>query len=224
MNRHLFAIAFAALTVSVIADPQPAADAPGWKPLIAADLSDVDFTPGVWTVENGVFTASKDEALWTKTEHENYFLDVEFKTAPGTNSGVIVHSTDTKNWIPKAIEIQIADPFADKWAKAAPTWHGGGIFGHLAPSKQMFRKPGEWNRMTILAKGRMVKVWVNGEVTAEMDMDKWTDAKKNPDGSDIPSWLPVPVAKIPSKGKIGFQGKHGDATVWFRNVRIKAAE
>ena len=87
----------------------------------------------------------------------------------------------------------------------------------------MFFRFDEWNRMTILAKGRTIKVWVNGEVTAEMDMDKWTDAKKNPDGSDIPSWLGIPAAKLPAKGKIGLQGKHGDATIWFRNVRIKDA-
>ena len=224
MYRSLLVLAIASFTLPVIADPQPAADGPGWKPLIAADLSDATYSAGVWTVENGVITASKDEALWTKSEHENYLLDLEFKTAPGTNSGVIVHCTDTKNWIPNSLEVQIADPFADKWAKAAPTWHGGGIFGRLAPAQQLVKKPGEWNRMTILAKGRTLKVWVNGGMTADMDMDKWTDPKKNPDGSDIPSWLSIPAAKLPAKGKIGLQGKHGDATVWFRNVRIKAAE
>jgi hypothetical protein len=27
---------------------------------------------------------------------------------------------------------------------------------------------------------------------------------------------------LPTKGRIGLQGKHGDATVWFRNIRINA--
>jgi hypothetical protein len=87
----------------------------------------------------------------------------------------------------------------------------------------MTKRPGEWNRMIILAKGRHVKVWLNGELTADMDMDKWTEVKKNPDGSDIPGWLSNPAATLPAKGRIGLQGKHGDATVWFRNVRLSAA-
>lgn len=54
-----------------------------------------------------------------------------------------------------------------------------------------------------------------------MDMAKWTLARTNPDGSEIPAWLTVPLAEVPTKGRIGFQGKHGDAPIWFRNIRIK---
>jgi predicted outer membrane repeat protein len=64
-------------------------------------------------------------------------LDLEFKNDNGTNSGGVIHCTDTATWIPKSVEVQIADPFADKWTKADKTWHGGGIFGHLAPAKQI---------------------------------------------------------------------------------------
>gem|GEM_PF-5186200 len=39
----------------------------------------------------------------------------------------------------------------------------------------------------------------------------------------IPPWLSKPVATLPAKGRIGLQGKHGDATVWFRNVRLSPA-
>jgi hypothetical protein len=87
----------------------------------------------------------------------------------------------------------------------------------------MTKRPGEWNRMLVLAKGRQIKVWLNGELTADMDMDKWKEVKKNPDGSDIPGWLSKPAATMPAKGRIGLQGKHGDATVWFRNVRLYPA-
>ena len=38
--------------------------------------------------------------------------------------------------------------------------------------------------------------------------------------SEIPSWLPTPFAELPTKGYIGLQGKHGDANIFFRNVRI----
>ena len=214
--------ALVACSTLVSAQSQPDASGTGWTPLFAADLANADKPESVWSVANGELTANADKCIWTQTDYENFTLDLEFKTANGTNSGVIIYCTDTKNWIPKSVEIQIADPFADKWAKSTPTWHGGGIFGHLAPAKQVTKKPGEWNHMTIEAKGKQLKVWLNGELTADMDMAKWTSAKKNPDGSDIPAWLSTPFAELPTKGRIGLQGKHGDATVWFRNVKIKA--
>jgi hypothetical protein len=54
-----------------------------------------------------------------------------------------------------------------------------------------------------------------------MDRTRWTSAKKNPDGSDIPPWLSRPVAELPTHGWIGLQGKHAGATIWFRNLRVK---
>ncbi len=214
--------ALVACSAFASAQAQPDTSGPGWTPLFAADLANADKSEGVWLVTNGELTANADKCIWTQTDYEDFTLDLEFKTDKGTNSGVIIYCTDIKNWIPKSVEIQIADPFADKWDKSAPTWHGGGIFGHLAPTKQVTKKPGEWNHMIIEAKGRKLKVWLNGELTADMDMSKWTSAKKNPDGSDIPAWLSTPFAELPTKGRIGLQGKHGDATVWFRNVKIKA--
>ena len=55
-----------------------------------------------------------------------------------------------------------------------------------------------------------------------MDMSKWTSGKVNPDGSEIPSWLPKPFAELPTKGYIGLQGKHGDSLIWFRNVKVRS--
>ena len=74
--------------------------------------------------------------------------------------------------------------------------------------------------MLILAQGRHIKVWADGELTVEIGMDKWTEVKKNPDGSGIPAWLYPPAAALPAKSRIGPPGKGGDATVWFRNVRL----
>jgi hypothetical protein len=65
-------------------------------------------------------------------------------------------------------------------------------------------------------------VVLNGKKVTSMDMSLWTSGKINPDGSEIPSWLPTPFAELPTKGTIGLQGKHGDASISFRNVTIKA--
>ncbi len=196
-------------------------DSSGWENLFAPDLSNAAKPEGVWTVSEGVLTASEDKAIWTTRDYANFILDMEFKTAPGTNSGVIVYCSDTKNWIPNSVEVQIADDYAEQWAKAPKTWHCGAIFGHLAPSKSMVKKPGEWNRFTITCVGQKIGVVLNGEHIVSMDMSLWTSAKTNPDGSEIPAWLNKPLSKQPTKGKIGLQGKHAGAPIWFRNIKIK---
>ena len=199
----------------------PAPQAPQLTDLFAADLSNAEFPAGIWTVADGIMTASEDQAIWTKSDYENFILDLEFQTAPGTNSGVIVYCTDVADWIPNSVEIQIADDFAEEWAKAPATWHCGAIFGHLAPTKSAVKKPGEWNHFTITCAGQRIAVELNGEKVTDMDMSLWTSAKTNPDGSEIPAWLSRPYAELATKGRIGFQGKHAGAPIFFRNIRIR---
>lgn len=67
----------------------------------------------------------------------------------------------------------------------------------------------------------MIYVLLNNEGVTEADLKKWTNAKKNPDGSDIPGWLSKPLADLADKGHIGLQGKHGEAPIFFRNMKIK---
>lgn len=64
---------------------------------------------------------------------------------------------------------------------------------------KVVKKPGEWNHMRIKCAGQHIMVILNGKKVTEMDMSKWTSGTKNPDGSDIPSWLPKPFAELPTK-------------------------
>ena len=142
----------------------------GWSDLIVADLSNTESPAGVWTFDNGILTASKDECIWTKKAYKNCIIDLEFKNAEGTNSGVIVYCTDTKNWIPNSVEIQILDDYGKEWKDVAKTWQCAAIFGHLAPSKQVVKPAGEWNHYTITCKGQIIWVMLNGELVTEMNM------------------------------------------------------
>ena len=193
----------------------------GWVNLFNDELSNAIHPEGVWTVSDGVMTASEDEAIWSAKVYDNFVLDLEFKNADGTNSGVILHGTDIKDWVPNSVEIQIADDYNKKWADSPANWQCGAVFGHKAVSKRTVKNPGEWNRMTIKAVGQHISVVLNGEPVINIDMGDYTSAKDNPDGSEIPPWLSTPLAELPTYGHIGLQGKHGDATVWFRNIRIK---
>lgn len=192
-----------------------------WQPLFAVDLSDATFPKGVWTWEGEMLTATEDQNIWTRQDYDNFVLDLEFKTAEGTNSGVVVHASNTENWIPNSVEIQIADDYDEEWATAPKTWQCAAIFGHLAPTKSAVKKPGKWNKYTIACQDHMIYVMLNGEMVTEMDMREWTSAKTNPDGSEIPAWMNVPFAELPTHGKIGLQGKHAGAPIWFRHLKIK---
>ena len=204
--------------------PKAHPDSSTWENLLTEDLSGATFPKGVWFWQDGALTATKDECIWTKKQYENFVVDLEFKTAPGTNSGVIVYCSDAKNWIPNSIEIQIADDFAEKWAKSPKTWQCAAIFGRLAPTKSVVKKPGEWNRMTITCQGPMIYVLLNGELVTQIDLKKWTSKTTNPDGSKIPPWLSKPAAELPTVGHIGLQGKHAGAPIYFRNLKIKSID
>lgn len=221
------AVAFVYQGVAAAGDAVPPKAHPNsanWDALFAPDLSDAVAPAGIWSVKDGVLTATEDQCIWTKKPYENFMVDLEFKTDEGTNSGVIVYCSNLKDWIPNSIEIQIADDFSPKWSKAPKTWQCGAVFGRLAASKSVVKKPGQWNRMTITCKGPMIYVLLNGQQVNAMDMRKWTEAKKNPDGSEIPPWLSKPAATLPTKGHIGLQGKHAGAPIYFRNLKIKAMD
>jgi hypothetical protein len=192
------------------------------EPLFTTDLSNASFPKGVWTIRNGELTASEDRVIWSTTPYRNFVLDLDFKTAPGTNSGVIVYCTDTGKWIPNSVEIQIADDYSDKWSQSPKSWQCGAIFGRKAAIKQkVVHQPGEWNHYTITCTGKFITVMLNGELVNTIDMDQWTSATKNPDGSDIPAWLNKPMNTLGTSGVIGLQGKHADAPIWFRNIMIR---
>ncbi len=199
-------------------------DSGNWASLFNDDLSNAIFPDSVWSFENGEFTATEDQFLWTEKEYDNFVVDLEFKNAEGTNSGVVVYCSNLDDWIPNSIEIQIADDFNEQWANSPKSWQCGAMFGRQPATKSVVKNPGEWNRYTITCIDNMIYVLLNGEQINEIDLSQFTDAETNPDGSKAPSWLSKAPATLPTYGKIGFQGKHAGAPVYFRNIRIMEIE
>ncbi len=196
-------------------------DTSGFEDLFLQNLSNATFPDSVWSFENGEFTATEDQFLWTKKEYNNFILDLEFKNADGTNSGVVLHCSNADDWIPNSVEIQIADDFNETWSTSPKSWQCGALFGRQPAAKSAVKKPGEWNRYTITCIDNMIYVLLNGEQVNSIDLSKFTDAKINPDGTEAPSWLSKAPASLPLKGIIGFQGKHAGAPIYLRNIRIK---
>jgi hypothetical protein len=203
---------------SIVVQGQPMGK--GWKDLFGNNLSKAIYDKSIWKDSSGVITASKDDAIWSFDEYDDFILDLDFQTADGTNSGVIVHATDIVEWIPNSVEIQIADDYSKQWSKAAPTWQCAAIFGRKPATNKSLKPAGEWNHFTITCKGKMISIILNGTLVNECNMDDFTSSKVNPDGSTVPSWLKNPMSTLALRGHIGLQGKHAGAPIYFRNVKV----
>jgi len=194
----------------------------GWKPVKWRKSA---FESGVWKVgSDGVMTATKDDAIWSDESYENFELDFDYKLDPAANSGVIIYAEDTKNWIPNAIEIQLLDDNHDRWKNDSPHLKNASLYGHVAPVAAPAKPAGQWNHMNIKAVGQQITVTVNGVLALDYSLAKLTDGKVSPDGYKIPGHLPRPWSTIRTSGPIGFQGKHGGALPYFRNVRIRSVK
>jgi hypothetical protein len=188
-----------------------------WRELFnGKDLSGWRLNPtNYWVVKDGEI-AWKESAvdLWTEEEFGDFILELEFKCSPGCNSGVFVRTADIKDNVQSGIEVQIWDSYGKTKMEKH---YCAAIYDALEPSKNAERKIGEWNAMRITAKGPAIVVELNGERVIDMDLDKWSEAGKNPDGTA--NKYKKPLKDFPRKGFIGLQDHH--KAVWFRNVRIK---
>ena len=217
MTRSIIASAVAVVLAASFSHAADHPDTTGWKDLIAPDFSNV-VDKGKWVMEDGVMVAKDHETIWTKDSYGDFILDLEFKVAKESNSGVFLRSGDIHNVL-KALEIQVHDS-----ADGSKYGMVGAIYDAMPPSKPMSKPVGEWNHFTITCKGSNVSLIFNGEEVIKADLNNWPEKGKNPDGT--PNKFPVALKDYARSGPVGFQGLHGaaQAPVWYRNIKIKALE
>ncbi len=289
--------------------------------LITPDLSNFTFEPGGWTYQDGVVARTGEgdlHDLWINGRYGDFILELEYKIAPKSNSGVYIRCTDKADWINTALEVQIHET-------GDGTVHGqcAGVYDCLSPNFidvarlqatvgdettkdlpltlnkehklddsttvkiiKMYRnyqtieqrgkvipyegsdtgwnpalyvsavidgaeekvllerdKPvktetgnctlnfysekriaekdvqtptGRWHSMKISVKDNIIAVWSNGKQVLDMNLDDWTEAGWNPQGTR--NKYSVALKDMPRKGFIGLQD-HG-LPVWFRNIRL----
>src|SRR5262245_17284022 len=164
-----------------------------------------------YQVENGaIYSTVKDGGnLYTEKEYADFIFRFEFKLTTNANNGIGIRAPGEGDAAYVGMEIQVLDDSGPAYQKLAPYQYHGSIYD-LVPCKRGFQKPvGEWNEEEIYAKGRQIKVTLNGTVIVDANLDDIKDEakiKKHP-GMNRP------------KGHIGFLG-HG-ARVEFKNLRIK---
>lgn len=105
----------------------------------------------VWKVENGTLVSpGNGPELINDSKFEDFKLHVEFNCGVNSNSGVYLRGR---------YEVQIETDSIEE----PPSHHMGGIYGFLAPSPELPRKPGEWQTFDITLVGRIVTVVQNGQ-------------------------------------------------------------
>lgn len=197
----------AALLPAAAADPAArplfnGTDLTGWQTAAGQPV-----TKG-WVVKDGALVREAGGGdIWTKDRFADFVLDLEFKTAG--NSGVFFRTDNPKDNVQTGIEIQVDVP-------AKPGKHSVGAIYDLVPPTRDNTKKGEWNRMRITAKGSRITVEINGEKVNEMDLDRWTEGGKNPDGTK--NKYKTALKDFKREGHIGLQD-HG-AAVSYRNIRV----
>ncbi len=210
----LFAVALY-LTHPVIAGE--ADDDKVWQPLFnGKDLSGWQGSggkePGAgWEVEAGeMVRKARGGDIWTAKPYGDFVLELEFFTRG--NSGILFRKPDPKTTAKDRLEIQIQPP-----AAKGPTKHScGALYDCHAATKEMCRKE-EWNQLRLTSANNRVKVVLNGETIVDVDLEEWTEAGKNPDGT--PNKFAKPLREFSRTGYIGFQD-HG-AEIRFRNIRFQ---
>jgi len=148
--------------------------------------------------------------LWyTCARFADFELEVEWRCRDREdNSGVFLRFPDEElrkerpDFL-KGLEVQIDERGVDPEAgRMDSPLHRTGALYRLAPASKRASHPvGEWNRFRIEARGRAVRVWLNGVEVCALD--------------ELP-------ADHPREGRIGLQNHHAGSRVQFRAPRVLA--
>ncbi|ANH81033.1 hypothetical protein A8C56_08615 [Niabella ginsenosidivorans] len=184
-------------------------------------------TAGAWQVQDGALhfneEAKKSGAsggdLVSNDAYDNFELQVEWKAASGTNSGIIFLAQDDKSKYPATYltgpEMQVLDNIAADDNKN--TKHLAGALYDLVDAKNTSHpKPvGEWNQASIKVQNGNLELKLNGVVTAKVTIGspEWNQLIAN---SKFAKWPDFAKSR---SGHIALQD-HGH-NVWFRNIKIR---
>lgn len=169
---------------------------------------------GGYGVTNGVIYCAKGGGgnLLTEKEYDDFILRFEFKLEDGSNNGIGIRAPLDGDAAYGGMEIQILEEGAalrGKWGKLREEQYHGSVYDLIAAKRGALKPPGEWNTEEITARGRQIKVVVNGQTILDADLNSVTDPEK----------LLKHPGLFRERGHIGFLG-HNDY-LEFRNIRIK---
>ena len=142
---------------------------------------------------------------------KDFTLEFDYKLSKGCNSGIFLRVGDPKKPVMTGLEVALDDT-------TGTGMHDSGAIYDLVGTKKNAQKPaGEWNHMTVVAKGPIVEVTINGEAVSRIDLSEFKEKGKRPDGSNH-KFNNVAVKDLEQKGYFGFQDHGQDC--WYKNIRV----
>jgi hypothetical protein len=173
--------------------------------------------PAGWQVIDSALVRAGEGAgdIITDQEYRNFDLMLEWKVAPGGNSGVFYRGTQAADFIWRtALEMQVLDDERHADGKS-PLTSAGSLYALYPAPRGVVRPAGEWNAARILVNGNHVEHWLNDVKVVQFEIGSADFAQRvqNSKFSTMPQFAKA------SQGYIGLQD-HGDR-VEFRNIRIR---
>lgn len=166
--------------------------------------------PDVWSVRDGILTHRGEGGGWLATERDyaDFELLVEFRLAPGANSGVYLRAPADGSHISRTgMEIQILDDDHPKYKGIKPWQFTGAIYHVAAPERGHLKPAGEWNSLRIVAEGPRIRIVLNGATVVDDRIDRHPELEAEHTGLKR------------REGRIGLQSH--DGKVEFRKVGIR---
>lgn len=146
----------------------------------------------------------------------DFVLSLDFKISPKCNSGVFLRTSPLTPRPGKDVGFNGLEVAIDDTTTAG--YHDTGALYDLAkPKRNAMRPPGVWNHMEITCRGATIKIKVNDEWINEVDLDRFTEPNRRPDGSEHK--FDIAYQKHPRLGYIGLQD-HG-SPCWYKNIKLK---
>lgn len=166
-------------------------------------------------IKDGKITGGGD--LVTNEEYESFDLKLEWKIAPGGNSGILFYVQEGPSFgetYHTGPEMQVLDNAAHPDAKI--TKHrAGDLYDLITSSPETVKPAGEWNQVEVISNKGALEFHLNG--TKVLSTTMWDDNwKKMIAASKFKQWKGFGTYK---KGRIALQD-HGNS-VWYRNIKIK---
>ncbi len=149
--------------------------------------------------------------IYEKPMHD-FVLDFDYKISKGCNSGVFARIGKPEDPVMTGLEIAIDDTYGKGMHDP------GAVYDLVAPRVQAQKPAGEWNHMTVTAKGPILTIVLNGEEVAKLNHDEWPTPGTRPDGSKH-KFGGVAIKNLNQKGYFGFQDHGSDC--WYKNVKVK---
>ena len=164
-----------------------------------------------WRAEGNVLVNDgQGKYATTEQDYGDFELLVDYKLAPGADSGVYLRGVP---------QVQIWDTAIPDTKNIGYAKGSGGLWNNTrgAPGQEPLVKAdkpiGQWNSLRVIMVGSRVSVWLNKKLVVDhaiLENTYYNKANKVP----ADKWLPVPA-----KGPIQLQ-THGGATHW-RNIYLR---